>query len=177
VLLDPAAAHAENSAESRAGRESVTLTTSLITPFFGAYEAEATVRASDAFGILFNTSYLSLSNDDWKTKTGTVGAGVNYHFLGGALRAWYVEAVGELVFSSWRHEPSREVAPIVLGYSGIALVGYRFVCDRGLVLDAGAGVVVLRFPSARVVLGDGALSSEAFTRLYPAIKLNVGWAF
>ena len=91
------------------------LTASLVTPFFDAYEAEAAVRVSNAFGVVFNTSYLSLANDGWKTKTGTVGAGVNYYLLGSALRRWYLEAIGELVFSSWRHEPSGKVAPIVLG--------------------------------------------------------------
>jgi len=132
---------------------------------------------SNALGLVFNTSYLSLANGDWKTRAGTVGAGVNYYFLGSALRRWYVEAIGELVVSSWRHEPSGEVAPIGLGYIGIALVGYKFVWDRGPVLDLGAGVVALHFRSAQVDLAGGAVSSAPFTTLYPAVKLNVGWAF
>jgi len=103
------------SSTAGAGRKAAMLTASLVTPFFDAYEAEAAVRVSNAFGVVFNTSYLSLANDGWKTKTGTVGAGVNYYLLGSALRRWYLEAIGELVFSSWRHEPSGKVAPIVLG--------------------------------------------------------------
>jgi hypothetical protein len=173
VLLGPGTAF---SAEP-AGRESVLVTASLITPFFDAYEAEAAVRVSNAFGLVFNTSYLTLVNDDWKTRTGTVGAGVNYYFLGSALRGWYVEAIGELMFSSWRHEPSGEVAPLGLGYTGIAGVGYKVVWDRGPVLDVGAGVVVFHLPRAQVELARGAVSSEAFTRIYPGVKVNVGWAF
>jgi hypothetical protein len=81
------------------------------------------------------------------------------------------------MFSSWRHGPSGEVAPIVLGYTGIATMGYELVCNRGPVLDLAAGVVALHFPSARVPLAGGSLSSEAFTKVYPAVKVNVGWAF
>jgi hypothetical protein len=82
-----------------------------------------------------------------------------------------------LMVSSWRHAPSGGVAPIVLGSTGIAIVGYKFVWDRGPVIDVGAGLVALHFPSAHVDLAGGAVSSEPFTRLYPAVKLNVGWAF
>jgi hypothetical protein len=177
VLLDRGAASAAEPEGSRAGREAVSVTTSLVTPFFGAYYLETKVRASNAFGVLLNTSYLSLENGDWKSKAGTVGAGVDYYFQGDALRRWYVEAIGELWFSSWRHEPSGEVAPIVLGYAGLALVGYQFVFDLGPVLDLGAGVVAFHSPSAHVELAGASVSSEAFTRLYPAVKLNVGWAF
>ena len=176
-LLDSGTASADEPEKSRAGREVVTVTTSLLTPFFGAYEMEAKVRASNAFGVVLNASYLSLEKDDWRTKTGTVGAGVNYFFQRDALRRWYVEAIGELMFSSWRHEPSGQVAPIILGYSGIAGVGYLFVCDRGPVLDLGAGIVALHFPRALVAAGDGSVSSKAFTSVYPGVKINVGWAF
>jgi hypothetical protein len=177
TLLDASTASSAEPEGSRAGRQSVTVTTSLVTPFFGAYELEATILASNTFGLLFNTSYLSLSNGDWKTSTGTLGAGVNYYFLGSALRGWYVEAVGELMVSSWRHQPSREVAPIVLGYTGIAVLGYQLAWDCGFVLDVGAGLVALHFPSAQVELAGSAVASGALTRLYPAIKLNVGWGF
>ena len=176
ILLDSRTASAAEPAESGRGRESAIVTASLISPFFGAYEAEAAVPVSNALGLVFNTSYLSLANGDWKARAGTVGAGVDY-FLGSALRRWYVEAIGELMVSSWRHEPSGEVAPIVLGYTGIAVIGYKFVWDRGPVLDLGAGVVALHFPSARVDPVGGAVSSQPFTRLYPAAKINVGWAF
>ena len=176
-LFWAAIASADELEKPRAGREAVTVTASLLTPFFGAYELEAKVRASNAFGVVLNASYLSLENDDWKTRTGTVGAGVNYFFQADALRRWYVEAIGELMFSSFRHEPSGHVAPVVLGYSGIAGVGYLFVCDRGPVFDLGAGVVALHFPSAHVASGAGSVTSQAFTKLYPGVKVNVGWSF
>jgi hypothetical protein len=163
--------------EPRGGTESATVTTSLTAPFFGAYEVEATLRASSTVGVLVNGSYLTLTNGDWRMKGGTVGAGINYYPWGSALRRWYVEAVGELMLASWRHEPSRAVAPVHLGYSGIALVGYQFVWDRGPVLDVGAGAVVLHLPGAQVDVADGAASSAAFTRVYPAVKINVGWRF
>jgi len=177
VLLYAKGANAAENEEGRARREAVTVTASLITPIFGAYYLEAKVRASNAFDLLINVSYLSLENDDWKTKTGTVGAGASYHFQGDTLRRWYVEANSELMFSSWRHEPSGEVSSIVLGYSGTALVGYRFVWEIGPVLDLGAGVVAIHFPIASVATGGGPVSLEAFTRTYPAVKVNVGWAF
>jgi hypothetical protein len=162
---------------SRAGREALTLQTDLITPFFGTYYLEANARVSNHLGVLFNASNLSLENGDWKTNTGTLGAGLSYYFQGEALRRWYVEAVGEANLSSWRHEPSGKVAPILVGYTGIAVAGYRFIWGCGLVLDLAAGVVVLHLPSARVATVDGFVSSEALTRVYPAAKLNVGWAF
>jgi hypothetical protein len=60
----------------------------------------------------------------------------------------------------------------------IALIGYRYVFPFGLLLDAGAGGVAIHFPSARVALADGGFAaSQAFTNVYPAVKLNVGWAF
>src|SRR6187399_173348 len=114
VLAAEVEAEVEAEASAPLGaRESVTVTASLVTPFFGAYEAEAKIRASESFAVLVNGSYLALEHDDWETKTGTVGAGVNYYFAR-ALRGWYVDATAELMFSSWRHEPSGEVAPVVL---------------------------------------------------------------
>lgn len=177
VLLVPQPASAAEPEEPRAGHESAIVTASLVTPFFGAYEAEATVRVSNAFAVVVNTSYLTLANDGWKTRTGTVGAGVNYYLRGNALRRWYLEAIGELMFSSWRHEASGKVAPLGLGYTGIAVGGYKFVWDRGPVLDVGAGVVVFHLPSAQVEVVGATASSAAFTRVYPAVKVNVGWAF
>ena len=32
-------------------------------------------------------------------------------------------------------------------------------------------------PATRVTTADGPVSSEPFTRVYPAAKINVGWAF
>jgi hypothetical protein len=177
VLLDASAALAAEPDDSRPRRETATLTTSLLTPLFGTYYLELNVRASDAFGVLFNTSYLSLDKGDWNITAGTVGAGLSYHFQGDALRRWYVQAWGEAMFSFWRHDPSAEIASIVVGYSGEAIVGYRFVCELGPVLDLGAGVIFFRFPSARVETAEGPVSSEAFSRLYPAAKVNAGWAF
>lgn len=177
LLLSAGSALAADAEAPAAAPESVSVTASLVTPFFGAYEAEAKIRASESFALLVNSSYLTLEHDDWETKTGTVGAGLNYYFARSALRGWYVDAVAELMFSSWRHEPSSEVAPLVLGYTGIAGVGYQFVCDAGPVLDLAAGVVALHFPSAHIEQADGTLSSGAFTNVYPAVKVNVGWAF
>lgn len=177
VLLEAKSASAEEPSTKREGRESVAVTASLLTPFFSAYEMEAKIRASNSVGLVVNTSYLTYENHDWKTKTGTVGAGVNYFFQHDALRRWYVEAIGELMFSSWRHEPSKQVAPVALGYTGLAFVGYMFVWSRGPVLDLGAGVVAFHLPSAHITSSAGSLSSEAFTKLYPSVKINVGWAF
>jgi hypothetical protein len=155
----------------------VTIQTDVITPFFGAYLLEANVRVSSHFSLLFNTSYLTLDNEEWESESGTLGLGASYYFQGDALRRWYIEAVGEVLLSSWRHEPSNAVAPIVLGVTGVAIAGYRFICSAGPVLDLGAGAVVLHSPSARAEGADGVVTSEAFTRFYPAAKLSVGWAF
>lgn len=87
------------------------------------------------------------------------------------------EALDEANLSSWRHEPSGKIAPILVGYTGIAVAGYRFICSCGLVLDLAADVVVLHLPSARVATVDGFVSSEALTRVYPTAELNVGWTF
>jgi hypothetical protein len=162
---------------SRPARETVAIVTSAVTPFFGAFYLEGEVRVSDSFGLLLNTSYLSLENDDWKVRTGTVGAGVDYYFDGDALRGWYAEAIGEVWFSSWRHEPSTQVAPIVIGYAAVAIVGYQFVCDLGPVLDLGAGAAVFHVPSAQVPVTGARVSSGALTGIYPAAKVDVGWAF
>jgi len=158
---------------SSAAEPTVSLATSLVTPFFGAYYLEGKLRAAPSFAFVMNTSYLSLQHGDWKTHTGTVGFGADYYFRGTALRGWHVEGIGELAFSSWRHEPSTQVAPVVLGYTGIALLGYELICDAGPVVDVGAGIVALRFPSARV----DAAARDPLTRVYPAVKVDVGWAF
>ncbi|HEX6277478.1 MAG TPA: hypothetical protein VFZ53_30755 [Polyangiaceae bacterium] len=177
LLLGTPTAWAEPE-ESRAGRETVTLATSLITPFFGAIYFEGKLRASNTVAVVLNTSYLVMENDDdWKAKSGTLGLGANYYFQGDALRRWYVEAVAEVWVTSQRHEPSGEVAPVGLGYAAIALLGYEFVWDSGPVLDLGAGVVAFHLPSAEVEVDGSAIASEALTRVYPAAKVNVGWAF
>lgn len=167
--------------ETSSDRKDMALSTSLVTPFFGSYVLEGTVRVSESFGVLMNASYLSMENPEdgrWTTRTGTVGFGLDYYFPHEALRRVYLEAIGEVLFSSWRYRSSDDVAPIVRGYSGIALAGYRFICKRGAMLDLGAGVVALHFPSAQLQLDGGdSLSSAAFTNVYPAVKLHVGWAF
>jgi len=157
--------------------KTVAITTSLVTPFFNAYYLEGKFRASNHFALVVNASYLRLDNQDWKTKTGTVGAGVSYFFGGNALRRWYVEGIGEAWFSSWRYEPSGGLAPVKIGYAGLALAGYEFVFDAGPVLDLGAGLVVFHTPSAKVEFDGGTVTSKALTRAYPAAKLDVGWAF
>jgi hypothetical protein len=175
LTAKPAWAAAPDS--SQADRETVAIVTSVVTPFFGAYYLEGEVRASDSFGLLLNTSYLSLENDDWKVRAGTVGAGVDYYFAGDALRGWYAEAIGEVWFSSWRHEPSMQVAPIVVGYAAVAIVGYQFVCDLGPVLDIGAGATAFHVPGAHVPVAGAPVSSDSLTKIYPAAKVDLGWAF
>ena len=155
----------------------VSVSTSLITPFFGAYYLEGKFRASRSFAVVLNTSYLTLKNHDWKNRAGTVGVGAEYFFQGDALHGWYVEAIGEVWLTSWRHEPSGQVEPLGLGTAGIALGGYQFVFDRGPVIDLGAGVVAFHLPGAHVDAAGGPVSSAPFTRVYPAAKINVGWAF
>lgn len=176
ALAAPRSAVAQPASERR-----VALTTSLVTPLFGAFVLEGTFRASDSWGLLANTSYLSIENPKdraFRNYAGTVGAGVDYYLPLGAPRRVYLEAVGELVFASWHHRPSHQVAPWVVGFTAIALVGYRYVWQRGPVLDVGAGVLAMHFPSAHVELpSGGSTSSPAFTNVYPALKLNVGWAF
>lgn len=153
------------------------LATSLITPFFDAYYLEGKVRASDSFAVVANTSYLTLTNEGWKNRAGTLGVGAEYFFRGSALRGWYAEAIGEVWFSSWRHEQSGTVAPLGLGTAGIALVGYQFVLGPGFGVDLGAGVVGVHLPAAYGDVDGVRISSRAFTKIYPAAKINVGWAF
>src|SRR6188768_1608511 len=145
----------------------VALTTNLVTPFFGAYLLEGTARLSGSWGLLASASYLSLENPKdqaWRTYAGTIAAGLDYYLPLGAPRRAYLEAVGEMVFSSWHHQPSGQVAPLVIGSTAIALVGYRYIWPRGPVLDVGVGVVAIHFPGARVELANGAsTSSAAFT--------------
>jgi hypothetical protein len=45
------------------------------------------------------------------------------------------------------------------------------------VLDLAAGIVALRFSGARVDTPSGSATLNAFTEVYPALKVNVGWAF
>jgi hypothetical protein len=175
LVLVPHQASASEPAEPRTTRETVTLVTSLVTPFFGAYYLEGKIRASSSVALAVNASYLTLEHDAWKTKAGTVGAGVAYFFQGDALRRWYVEAIGEIWVASRRHEPSGGIAPLGVGYAAIALVGYQFVFEAGPVVDLGAGVVAFHLPSAHVEAAGA--SSEALTKIYPAAKVDVGWAF
>jgi hypothetical protein len=158
-------------------RKTVAIVTSAVTPIFGAYYLEGEMRASSSFAVLVNTSYLSLETDDWKMRAGTVGAGVDYFFGGDALRGWYAEAIGEVWFSSWRHEPSRNVAPVGLGYAAVAIVGYQFLCNYGPVLDLGAGATAFYVPRGRLSVAGTPHSSSPITRVYPAAKVDLGWAF
>lgn len=177
LLVHCRAASAAEAAPPPAKRESVTIATSVVTPFFGTYYLEGKVRASHALALVFNASYLVLENHGWKTKSGTIGVGVDYFFQSDALRRFYLEGIAEAWFASQRHEPSGEVAALGLGYAGVALVGYEFVWEFGLVLDLGAGAVAFRLPSARVEVDGAPVTSEALWRVYPAVKANVGWAF
>lgn len=158
-------------------RKRFLVATSLVTPMFGAYYIEGNLRLSDRFSALVNGSRLTLDREDWSTQTNSVGAGLDYYFQGEALRKWYVEAQGELLISSWKHDPSGASASVAFGATGTALVCYRFVSDFGPVLDLGAGVVALRFPGARADTPNGPVTLNAFTHVYPALKVSVGWAF
>ena len=172
------AAWATEAVASRsAGEKVATIGTSLVTPFFGAYYLEGKVRASRSYAVVMNGSYLTIENGAWRNRAGTVGVGLEYFFQGEALRRWYVEAIGEVWLVSPRHEPTGGVAPMGLGYAAIALLGYQFVFDRGLVLDLGAGVVGFHLPGAQIEGAGGPASSEAVTKIYPAVKVNVGWGF
>jgi hypothetical protein len=177
ILAWARTASASEAGESRAARETMSISTSVVTPLFDAYYLETKVRASGSFAAIFNASYLTLENHDWTDRAGTVGAGVDYFFQGDALHRWYVEGIGEIWFSSWRHGSSGEVAPVGLGYAGIALVGYQFVFHHGPVIDLGAGAVAFHLPSVHVENASGSVSSESLTKLYPAAKVDVGWAF
>jgi len=167
----------ESTTSTVAAQDTATVATSLITPFFSAYYLEGKLRASRSVALVLNASYLTLENDGWKARSGTFGVGGDYFFQGDALRRWYVEVIGEAWVSSQRHEGSGAVAPVGLAYAGVALVGYQFVFDRGPVIDVGAGFVAFHLPSAHVDTAGGSFSSQALARLYPAAKINVGWAF
>jgi hypothetical protein len=176
VLLASKSASAESAKKPTDGK-AVTVTTNLLAPLFRAYYLDANLRASQKLGVLLNASYFSIENGVWSTRSGTLGAGFSYYFQGDALRRWYVEASSEFMLSRWRHDPSGSTAPLVPGFTLGSVVGYRFVWELGPVLDLAAGAVLLHFPSARAETETGPVSSDAFTRLYPAIKANVGWAF
>lgn len=177
-LLSPVRnASATETNEARPERDTVALATSLVTPFFGAYYLEGKLRVSSSFAAILNTSYLTLENDDWKNRAGTVGFGGAYFCQGNAFRGWYVEAIGEVWLSSWRHEPSGAEASLGLGYAGMALAGHQWVFDPGFVLDLGAGALIIHLPGVHAASGSGRVSSEPLTKVYPAAKLNVGWAF
>lgn len=177
LFLDLPALAADPRDESSGRSKTVTVTTSLITPFFDAYYLEGKIRAPKNFAAVINASYLSIAKGDWTTRSGTVGAGVDYFFGGDTLRRWYVEAIGEVWFASPRHDPSGETAPLGIGYAALALVGYQFVFDVGLVVDLGVGGVAFHLPGASVQTAAGSASSQSTTTVYPAGKLNVGWAF
>ncbi|WP_437744981.1 AraC family transcriptional regulator [Sorangium sp. So ce1504] len=72
-----------------------------------------------------------------------------------------------------RHLSITEVAAQV----GYANPSKCFVSRHGPLLDLDAGVVGLYFPSARVETAGEELSSGARTKLFPAAKVAVGWAF
>jgi hypothetical protein len=168
---------AEPGTEAPVRPRTATIATSLVTPFFDAYYLEGKIRAPGGFAAVVNTSYLSISRGDWTTRAGTIGVGADYFFQGEALRRWYVEAIAELWLVSPRHAPSGAVAGFAPGYAGVALVGYQLVFDRGPMIDVGIGVVAFHLPGATVETASGSVSSQATTTVYPAGKLNVGWAF
>ena len=155
----------------------VLMATSLVTPLFGAYYFEVNARLSGAVGGLVNVSRLSLENGDWTATGHTIGTGLGLYFNGDALRAWYVEAVGEVLLNTWRHEPSGKTADLGVGGTMYVMAGYRFIHELGPVLDVGVGAVGLRAPGAHVDTSAGPVSLDAKTSIYPAVKANVGWSF
>ena len=175
VVTAPLSA-AEAPEDPREPRKTLAIVTSAVTPFFGAYYLAGEIRASRFVGATLNTSYLSLESGEWDVRAGTLGAGAEYYFAGNALRGWYAEAIGEIWFCSWRHGPSGRIAPLELGYAGIAIFGYQFVLDAGPVIDLGAGATAFHVAGAHIA-GNPPLSSEAITRVYPAAKVDLGWAF
>jgi hypothetical protein len=177
LLLVPRPASGAEAESFREERETVALTTSAVTPIFGAYLLEGEIRASSSFAVLLGASYLAIEQDDWKVRAGTLNAGLTYYFGNDALRGWYVEGAGEAWLASWRHQPSREVAPVVVGYAAVAIFGYQFVCDLGPVLDLGVGATAFHVPRAHVRVAGAPLSSGAVTQVYPALKVSLGWAF
>jgi hypothetical protein len=157
--------------------ERVSIGTSLITPIFGAYLLEANASITDHWALLINASSLVFDNADWRTTSRTLGIGGTYNWRGTGLRGWYTGVTGELMFSSWTHQPSGQRADMVLGYNAIVGSGYRFIWDAGPMLDLGVGAVVLHFPSAKVVVDGETVRSKAMTQVYPAVNVTVGWAF
>lgn len=152
------------------------VTTSVITPLFGAYYLESHIRIANRLGLVLNTSRLILSDDEWTTTANTAGAGLSYYFRDDAVRGWYVEAIGELWLNSREHDPSGRAAR-VFGGGVLAEVGYRFVHALGPVLDLALGAVAVRVPGADVQTATGAASTGAQTLVLPTVKVNVGWAF
>jgi hypothetical protein len=179
ATAQPAAAEPPSSqpAKRPADLKTAVITTNLLSPWFGAYTLDASFRVANHWAVFVNSSYFSLENADWKARSGSLGAGLQYYFQGSALRRWYVEGFSELLLSSWRFEPSGNTADLVPGVSWGSVFGYRWVWQPGLVFDLAAGALWMHFPSAHVETDAGGVSSAAFTRLYPAVKLNLGWAF
>ena len=175
VLLSASVASAADEPHRTSAR--VLMATSLVTPLFGAYYFEVNARLSGGVGGLVNVSRLSLENGDWTSTGHTIGTGLGLYFNGDALRACYVEAVGEVLLNTWRHEPSGKTSSLGVGGTMYVMAGYRFIHDWGPVLDVGVGVVGLRAPGAHVETSVGPVSLDAKTSIYPAVKANVGWSF
>lgn len=178
--LAPAEAAPAHAAPAReqSPRESVTITTNVIAPLFGVYYLEGNVRLSSRFGLVLNANHFPLDSGRLRTRANALGAGLSYYFEGNALRGWYVEAIGEAVFATWRaRSDSSETSPVVVGSSFSAVGGYRFICDLGPVLDVGLGVARIHIPSAAVQVDGQRAASGSVTRFYPAVTLDIGWAF
>jgi hypothetical protein len=177
LVLLPVRLRAAEPPPAMPARKTVSVTTNVLSPFFGAYYLAANLRASSKLGVMLNSSYFSIDHGDWHTRTGTLGAGLSYYFEGEALSRFYLEAFSELMLSRWRYQPSGNTAPVEAGFSLGSVVGHRWLWQAGPVLDLAAGALVMHFPSAQADTSAGRISSEALTRVYPAVKVDVGWAF
>src|SRR5687768_11775506 len=92
VLLGALPSPAETARE-QAHRESLTVTTNVLSPFFGVFYAEANVPLSGRFSLITNVNHFPLHAGAWRARTTAAGLGVNYNFEGSAPRGWHVEAI------------------------------------------------------------------------------------
>lgn len=162
---------------SQSPNESLTLTANIIAPLFGVYYAEGNIRFSRRIGMVVNVNHFSLESAEWTATATALGAGLSYYWQGEALRQWYIESVIEILLAEWRYDGSSNgTSSLLLGTSGSIIAGYRFICDFGLVVDLGVGLTVIHIPSSTAEANGERISPHPLTRLYPAAKVNAGWA-
>jgi len=69
VLVKLAVSDADEPGRANAN---VVVTTSVVTPLFGAYYLESNIRLARRWGLVVNTSRLTLADDDWTSTGNTV---------------------------------------------------------------------------------------------------------